>query len=99
MSKKIPVIAAIGSILLFLCLAFAQQPVENIDKTRHPNLAAAQYHLVEANRAITAAQEASKGNPKFAEADRHCEQARQLLVQADQEVQYAARAANAAMQH
>jgi len=98
MSKKELVLAAIGSALLFFGLATAQQPVENIDKTRHPNLAAAQHHLVEANRAITASQQASKGNPKFTEADRHCEQARQLLVQADQEIQYAARAANAEMQ-
>jgi hypothetical protein len=86
--KKIP---ATVSILAFCMLLAAQEPVVNIDKRVHPNLAAAQQHIVEANRYITTAQKDNRYDMQG-----HAEKARQLLVQADEELKAAAAAANAA---
>ena len=88
MKKKL---AAAGSILAFCMIIVAQEPVVDIDKRVHPNLAAAQEHLVEANRYIATAQKDNRYDMKG-----HAEKARQLLAQADQELKAAAEAANAA---
>jgi hypothetical protein len=46
----------LSSILFCSCVALAQDPVEDINKNVHPNLAAAQHHVVEANKFVFAAQ-------------------------------------------
>jgi len=69
-------------------IAQAQQPVVNIGE-RHGNLRAAQEHIVSAYQLV--------GNAQQANDDRlggHAGKARQLLIQADQELRLAADAAN-----
>ena len=88
MRKKL---AAAVSILAFCIVIAAQEPVVDIDKNVHPNLAAAQQHIVEANRYIATAQKENRYDMKG-----HAEKARQLLMEADQELKAAAEAANAA---
>jgi hypothetical protein len=88
MKKKL---ATVVSILALCVVIAAQEPVVDIDKRVHPNLAAAQQHIVEANRYITTAQKDNRYDMKD-----HAEKARQLLMQADQELKAAAEAANAA---
>lgn len=88
MRKKL---AALVSIFVFCMIIAAQEPVVDIDKRVHPNLAAAQQHIVEANRFIATAQKANRYDMKG-----HAEKARQLLMEADQELKAAAEAANAA---
>lgn len=78
-------LAASLSILMFCMVISAQEPVVNIDKRVHPNLAAAQEHIVEANRYIENAQHENRYDLKG-----HAEKARQLLVEADQELRAAA---------
>lgn len=56
MTKKTLLISAILSAALFSVLTVAQEPVQDIDKKAHPYLAAAQSHVVEANKAISMAQ-------------------------------------------
>jgi hypothetical protein len=65
--------------------------VLDIDKKLHPNLAAAQMHVVQANNYIIAARKDNKYDMQG-----HGEKARQFLVQANQEPKLAAEAANAA---
>lgn len=56
MTKKTLLISAILSAALFSVLTVAQEPVQDIDKKAHPYPAAAQSHVVEANKAISMAQ-------------------------------------------
>ena len=88
MRKKLA--ATVGALLFCMVIA-AQEPSVDIDKRVHPNLAAAQQHIVEANRYIATAQKDNRYDMKD-----HAEKARQLLMQADQELKAAAEAANAA---
>lgn len=74
--------------MLVIGAAQAQQPVVNIGE-RHGNLRGAQEHIVQAYQLIADAQRAND--------DRlggHAAKARQLLIQADQELRLAADAAN-----
>ena len=87
MKKKL---AATVSVLAFCMIIAAQEPVVDIDKTVHPNLAAAQQHIVEANRYIATAQKDNRYDMKD-----HSQKTRQLLMEADQELKAAAEAANA----
>jgi len=90
MTKKgLPINAIIGA-ALFCGLMLAQEPVQDIDKNLHPNLAAAQFHVVQASNAVLAAQ-----NDNRYDMHGHAEKARQLLAQANQELKLAAEAANA----
>jgi methionine synthase I (cobalamin-dependent) len=89
MKKKL---AATVSVLAFCMIIAAQEPVVDIDKTVHPNLAAAQQHIVEANRYIATAQKDNRYDMKD-----HAQKARQLLMEADQELKAAAEAANASV--
>jgi hypothetical protein len=91
MTRKIRVFTAILSAVLFCGLTLAQEPVEDIDKGKHPNLAEAQHHVVEANQRIAEAQKENKYDMKG-----HAEKARQLLAQVNLELKAAAQAANAA---
>lgn len=83
---------AIFSVLVFCMVIAAQEPVVDIDRSRHPNLAEAQRLVVEANRYIAEAQKDNHYDMKG-----HAEKARQLLVQVNNELKLGAQAANAAM--
>lgn len=91
MTKKTQLFAAILSAVMMCCVTMAQEPVQDIDKKIHPNLAEAQRHVVEANNAVATAQKDNKYDMKG-----HAEKARQHLVEANQELKLAAEAANAA---
>jgi hypothetical protein len=77
---------------MLLCgVTLAQEPVQDISAKIHPNLAAAQKDVVEANAAIATAQKDNRYDMKG-----HAEKARQLLVEVNNELKAAAEAANAA---
>jgi hypothetical protein len=93
MRKRNVVMSAIlGASFLCSVVMMAQDPVQDIDKRIHPNLAAAQNHVVQANNYIITAQKDNRYDMQG-----HAEKARQLLVQVNQELKLAAEAANAAM--
>lgn len=77
--------------LLFCGITFAQEPVVNVDKNVHPNLAQAQQLISQANQYIVAAQKDNRWDMKD-----HAAKARQLLYQASVELKTAAEVANAA---
>jgi len=82
-----------GLLAVLLCGAtLAQEPVVDINKSVHPNLAEAQRLIVEANRYIALAQKDNRYDMKG-----HAEKARELLAQVNQELKAAAEAANASM--
>jgi len=89
--KKIQVFTAICCALVFCVVILAQEPVQDIDKKLHPNLAQAQLLVVQANQYVAAAQ---KDNAYDMQG--HAEKARQLLAQVNQELKAAAEASNAA---
>lgn len=70
-------------------LAFAQHPKENVNPAHHPNIAAAERLVAQANQRIIDAQKANEFDMAG-----HAEKARQLLVQVDNELKLAAEAAN-----
>jgi hypothetical protein len=92
MAKKNLIFPAVFGVALFAGLSLAQDPVVNIDRARHPNLAEAQEHIVAANAAIARAQADNKYDMKG-----HAEKARQHLAEADRELRAAATAANEGM--
>lgn len=94
MTKRSLVFPAMLMAVLLGGATLAQEPVIDISPKIHPNLAEAQHHVVEANRAIATAQKANKYDMKG-----HAEKARQLLVEVNNELKLAAEAANAAMKH
>jgi len=85
----------LGIALLSGSLAYAQKsgamkaPAENISAKRHPNLAAAQRHCMEAFEKITAAQQSNEWD-----LEGHAAKAKELLDQASQELKQAALGAN-----
>lgn len=91
MTKKTQKFVALMGSLLVCAVTLAQEPVANIDKKVHPNLAEAQRLMIQANQYLMTAQKDNKWDMKG-----HDEKARQLLQQASQEVKLAAEAANAA---
>lgn len=95
MTRKFRVVRQIA-IAALLCgiVSLAQEPVQNVSKERHPNLAEAQHLIAEANQRIIAAQRDNHDDMKG-----HAEKARQLLVQASEEIKLGAEAANAAAKH
>ena len=92
MTKKIQMFAAMLSAVLLCSITLAQEPVVDIDRNRHPNLAEAQRLVVEANHFIKEAQKDNRYDMQG-----HAEKARALLVQVNEELKLAAQAANAAM--
>lgn len=64
---------------------FAQRPVENIDPHRHPNLAEAQQHLIQAYGKTDEAQKENKD-----ELGGHAQKAKDLMTEADRELKAAA---------
>jgi hypothetical protein len=91
MTKNMQVFTAMLTAVLFCGITLAQEPVMDIDKKKHPNLAEAQRLVVEANRYVAEAQKDNRYDMKG-----HAEKARQPLVQVNQELKAAAEAANAA---
>jgi hypothetical protein len=85
-------VTAVFSVLAFCMILTAQEPVVDIDKNRHPNLAEAQRLVVQANHYVEVAQKDNRYDMKG-----HAEKARDLLVQVNNELKAAAEAANAAM--
>jgi hypothetical protein len=90
-SQKLLISTILGAIVFCCGVTVGQEPVQDIDRKVHPNLAEAQNLVVQANKQIIIAQ---KGN-KYDMAG-HAEKAREHLVQANQELKLAAEAANAA---
>ena len=91
MKKNIKVFTTALATLLFCSITLAQGPVVNVDKNRHPNIAEAQRLIAEANRYIVTAQKDNRYDLKG-----NASKARQLLVQASEELKAAAETANAA---
>lgn len=92
MSKRnLLVITILAATLLCGGVTLAQEPVQDINPKVHPNLAAAQNHVVQANNYIATAQKDNSYDMKG-----HAEKARQLLVEVNKELKLAAEAANAA---
>jgi hypothetical protein len=85
-------LTAVLSVLAFCLVLTAQEPVVDIDKRVHPNLAEAQRLIVEANHYVAVAQKDNRYDMKG-----HAEKARDLLVQVNNELKAAAQAANASM--
>jgi hypothetical protein len=85
-------VTAVFSVFAFCLLLTAQEPVVDIDKKIHPNLAEAQRLVVDANHYVELAQKDNRYDMKG-----HAEKARDLLVQVNNELKAAAEAANAAM--
>ena len=79
--------------LLCGSLTLAQEPLQNIDAKRHPNLAAAQHLCAQANAYVITAQKDNKYDMHG-----HAQRARQYLVQASEELKLAAEDANGANQ-
>ncbi len=91
MKKTQAITAMLGAVLL--CgLTLAQEPVVDIDKNIHPNLAEAQRLVVDANHYVQLAQKDDRYDMRG-----HAEKARQLLAQVNLELKAAAEAANASM--
>ena len=88
MTKKITTIL---SVFMFCFVVVAQDPVLDIDKSKHANLAEAQRLVVQANHYIAEAQKDNHYDMKG-----HAEKARQLLVEVNRELKAAAEAASAA---
>ena len=84
-------ITTILSVFMFCLVIVAQDPVVDIDKSKHANLAEAQQLVVQANRYIAEAQKDNHNDMKG-----HAEKARQLLVEVNRELKLAAEAASAA---
>jgi len=80
-------IAVIG--FLAASLACAQEPVQNIDRERHGNLATAQKLVREAFDRLTEAQAANNYD-----LGGHADKAKELLRQANEEIKLAAESAN-----
>ena len=91
MKRVIPLVAAaiVCECVMLLGSAFAQ-PVVNIDRRRHGNLATAQAAIVQAYRRVDAAQRANRD-----QLGGHAQRAKELLMQADAELRRAADFANA----
>jgi len=89
MTKRSLVFPAMLTAVLFCGATLAQEPERDINPKFHPNLAEAQHHVVEANRAIAVAQKDNNYDMKG-----HAEKARQLLVEVNRELKLAAEAAN-----
>ncbi len=70
-------------------MMFAQGPAQNIDASKHPNLASAQTSIAHAYQKIDAAQQGNRDH-----LGDHAQKAKDLLVQASQELKEAAEYAN-----
>ena len=90
MKKKLLLGSGLAAVLVIAGVAVAQQPVNNIDQRRHPHLAAAQQHIVEAWQQTETAR-----TDNHDELGGHAEKALEHLQAADRELKEAAEYANA----
>jgi hypothetical protein len=92
MTKKSLLINTILSAAFFWSgVTLAQEPVQDIDRKLHPNLAEAQHHVVEASNSVLVAQKDNRYDMHG-----HAQKARDLLAQVNRELKLAAEDANAA---
>jgi hypothetical protein len=89
MKMKLLLGTAAGALLFVAGIAVAQQPANNIDARRHPHLAAAQQHVVEAWQATETAR-----TDNHEQLGGHAEKALEHLQAADRELKEAAEFAN-----
>ena len=82
-------IAGFVCMLLLTACAPARVPAQNVNPARHPNLAAAQRFCLDAFEKINKAQEANEWDMGG-----HAKKAKELLVEAADEIKQAALAAN-----
>ena len=85
MKKSLLINTMLGAALFCTCITVAQEPVQNIDRGRHPNLAQAQSLVFQANSLIVTAQRDNRYDMH-----KHAQRARELLVQANEELKRAA---------
>ncbi|HYL86185.1 MAG TPA: hypothetical protein VE263_18315 [Candidatus Angelobacter sp.] len=83
--KSFYLVAALVLGLILMTVAYAQRPETDIDSHRHPNLAEAQHHVVQAYNKTVEAQKENKD-----ELGGHAERAIDLLDQANHELKLAA---------
>jgi len=79
--KSVYLAAAPVVCLVFIAATAAQRPETSIDPARHPSLAEAQHHILQAFEKIDEAQRANKE-----QLGGHAEKAKQLLDQASREL-------------
>jgi F0F1-type ATP synthase membrane subunit b/b' len=84
-NNRVHLTVALAVSLAFIGVTFAQRPETDIDPARHPNLAEAQHHILQAAEKIDEAQKMNKD-----ELGGHAEKAKQLLDQASRELKEAA---------
>jgi hypothetical protein len=89
MTKKLRLFQAVLIAALLCGATVAQEPMVDINKNVHPNLAEAQRLIVEANRYILMAQKDNRWDMHG-----HAEKARDLLGQVNEELKRAAETAN-----
>jgi hypothetical protein len=89
LKRNLLIRAALCAALGCAGVIFAQAPVVNISN-RHGNLRSAQTSIVEAYRSVVRAQGANDG-----QLGGHAQRAKDLLIQADQELRLAADVSNA----
>ena len=77
------------SVMASSSVMFAQGPAQNIDPNKHPHLASAQTSIAHAYQKIDTAQQANRDH-----LGDHAQKAKELLVQASQELKEAAEYAN-----
>lgn len=70
-------------------MMFAQGPAQDIDASKHPNLASAQTSIAHAYQKIDSAQQANRE-----QLGDHAQKAKDLLIQASRELKMAAEYAN-----
>ena len=87
--KSIAMAGLMAAAIFATSVISAQEPVQNIDPGRHPNLAAAQALSHQAWAKIVSAQQANEWDMSG-----HAQKARDLFVQANIELRLAAEAAN-----
>jgi hypothetical protein len=78
-----------GVAVALLLAGCASAPVQNVDPARHPNLAAAQRLCADAFQRISDAQDANEWDMSG-----HAKRAKELLIQASEEIKQAALTAN-----
>jgi hypothetical protein len=87
--KSVLINTMLGAALFCTCVTVAQEPVLNIDRARHPNLAEAQHLVAQANSYIITAQKDNRYDMHG-----HAQKARELLVQVNEELKRSAEDAN-----
>ena len=90
-NKRLVMNTILSAALFCSSVTLAQEPVQNIDSKKHPNLAGAQQLAAQANKLIVIAQ---KDNAYDMQG--HAQKARELLVQVNELLKLAAEDADAA---